>query len=199
MTSKQPQTVAQAISDRALAAEQLGLDLEELELNPGRLDTAKIYRNKLRNTPLLPGTVRERAHLYRLERLEKQQYEKERERVREKENQSQSQRFNTLNIGNLAKSTEKGSAEDIVAGLSAYCDELISDYRHLPEKMGYNRKKVVKPGDVKPLNTSRSKGRGKTAAVPKEERWMTEGHLFSTKSKLPEIDLHVRNFQHTSH
>ena len=178
--------MAQAARDRALAAEQLELDLQRLKLNPGRLDTAKIYRNKLRNTPTLPGSVSERARLYRLERLEKHQYEKEREKER------QSQRFHALNTGNLAKPPGTESAEDIVAGLSAYCDELIRDYHFLPEKMGYNRKKVVKTSDVKPLSASRSKGKGKTAAVPKEERWMTEGLFFSTKSKLPEMDLHVR-------
>jgi len=185
MTSSQPQEVAQAATDPSLAAEELEVDLQELELNPRRLDTAKISRNKLRNTPLLPGSVSERARLYRLERLEKQQYEKERERER-------NQRLEELNTGNLAKSPRKENAEDIVEQLKGLCDDVIDDYRHLPEKMGYNRRKVVKTSGVKPLNTSKSKSKGKTTAIPKDEQWTTEGHLFSTKSKLPEINLHVR-------
>lgn len=190
MTSEQahqPQEVAQAATDASLAAEDLEGDLRELEpaLYPSRLDTAKIFRNKLRNTPLLPGSVSERARSYRLERLEKRQYEKEREKERTK-------RLDELNTGNLAKSPRKETAEDIVEQLKGLCDVVIDDYRHLPEKMGYNRRKVVKTSDVKPLNTSKSRSKGKTTAIPKDEQWMTEQHLFSTKSKLPVIDLHVR-------
>ena len=189
MTSKQPQRVAQAARDKSLAAEELELqsDLQVLELNPARLDTARIYRNKLRNTPLLPGSVSERARLYRLETLEKKQYEKEREKEKRKG------RLGLAATGKLAKSPKKESSEDIVAGLLDYCDELMDDYQDLSTKMGYNRKKVVKTAELKPLNTSRSKAKGKTAAAPKDEKWMTEGHLFTAKSKLPEIDLHVRN------
>jgi hypothetical protein len=184
MTSYQPQDVAQAATDASLAVDLQELELEP-ELYPSRLDTAKIFRNKLRNTPLLPGSVSERARSYRLERLEKRQYEKEREKERTK-------RLDELNTGNLAKSPRKETAEDIVEQLKGLCDVVIDDYRHLPEKMGYNRRKVVKTSDVKPLNTSKSRSKGKTTAIPKDEQWMTEEHLFSTKSKLPVIDLHVR-------
>jgi hypothetical protein len=85
-------------------------------------------------------------------------------------------------------SSSKLSAKEIIAELNGQIDELLSDYKDLSYKiMAGNKKKVVKPTDSK---TGKSKTKTKNP-TPRSGKWMTEGHLFSTKSKLPGLDLHV--------
>ena len=99
-------------------------------------------------------------------------------------------------ISTMPPSATEARVGTIIAALNAEIDDVIGLYKGLKKlDMGASKKKRVGM-KVAGLKIDKSKVKSAiqttTGATPRAEKWMTEEHIFSSKSKLATIDLHVR-------
>ena len=95
----------------------------------------------------------------------------------------------------MPSSAAEVSVDSTITSINSEIDEVLDLYKGLGKlDMGTSKKKKVgmKVAGLK-INKSKVKSENghQTGGTPKAEKWITEEHLFSSKSKIATMDLHV--------